>query len=73
MKLILALPIAAMLTAPGVSAPCKDTKGRFTKCPPATASVEVTKDSKGKCHVASGPRRARSPNAGNAPVCPPSE
>jgi hypothetical protein len=55
-KLILALTAAALLTAPTLAAPCKDAKGKFTKCPPV-ASTAVTKDAKGKCHVASGPKK----------------
>ena len=57
MKLILAITAAALMTAPGIAAPCKDAKGRFTKCPAAAASAAVTKDAKGKCHVASGPKK----------------
>lgn len=35
--------------APSMSAPCKDAKGRFTKCPPkAPAKAVRCKDAKGK-------------------------
>ena len=46
--------------AAGDVAPCRDAKGHFTKCAPAAAAVSapaVTKDSKGKCHIASGPKK----------------
>lgn len=57
MKLIAAIAAAALITAPVLAAPCKDAKGRFSKCPPAATAAAVTKDAKGKCHVASGPRK----------------
>jgi hypothetical protein len=49
------------------AAPCKDAKGKFIKCPPAAAApatgkamaANVTKDSKGRCHVASGPKKGQ--------------
>ena len=44
------------------AAPCKDAKGKFTKCPPAAARAStgnVTKDAKGKCHIASGPKKGQ--------------
>jgi len=64
MKLILAFAAAAMLTAPAFSAPCRDAKGHFMKCGTATAAKastasNVTKDAKGKCHFASGPKKGR--------------
>lgn len=63
MKLIVALTAAALLTAPSIAGPtCRDGKGKFTKCPPAAAAAAapgVTKDSKGKCHIASGPKRGQ--------------
>jgi len=51
----------------GWAAPCKDTKGKFIKCPPAAAApaaakpvaANVTKDAKGRCHVASGPKKGQ--------------
>ena len=30
------------------AAPCKDAKGKFTKCPPAAAKAQRCKDAKGK-------------------------
>jgi hypothetical protein len=60
MKLLFALTAAALLAAPSFSAACRDAKGKFTKCPTAaTASVGVTKDAKGKCHFASGPKKGQ--------------
>lgn len=61
MKLMLALATAALLTAPTFAAPCRDAKGKFAKCPmtaPAPAA-NVTKDAKGKCHFASGPKKGQ--------------
>ncbi len=34
--------------APSLAAPCKDAKGRFTKCPPAKVVKGPCKDAKGK-------------------------
>jgi hypothetical protein len=59
MKLTAALAAFVLLTAPVLASPCRDAKGKFTKCPAATASVGVTKDAKGKCHVASGPKKGQ--------------
>ncbi|WP_084581802.1 hypothetical protein [Sphingomonas azotifigens] len=53
----------ALIAAPALAAaPCKDAKGKFTKCPPTAASATtggVTKDAKGKCHIASGPKKGQ--------------
>ncbi len=61
MKLLIALTAAALLTAPSIAANCRDAKGKFTKCPMAAAAPasKVTKDAKGKCHVASGPNKGK--------------
>ena len=59
MKLLVALAGAALLTMPSLAAPCRDAKGKFTKCPPAAATAAVTKDRNGKCHVASGPKKGQ--------------
>lgn len=49
-------------TAAG-AAPCRDAKGKFIKCPsPAAATApagNVVKDAKGKCHIASGPKKGQ--------------
>ncbi|OAN66630.1 hypothetical protein [Sphingomonas sp. TDK1] len=47
----------ALLASPALAAaPCKDAKGKFVKCPTAPA---VTKDAKGKCRIASGPKKGQ--------------
>ena len=58
---MLAVATFALSSAPALAAPCKDAKGKFTKCPPkaAAASAGVTKDAKGKCHIASGPKKGQ--------------
>jgi hypothetical protein len=61
-RLTLAFAVAAIVTTPAIGAPCKDAKGKFTKCPPAAAGVAsaaITKDAKGKCHIASGPKKGQ--------------
>ena len=64
-KFSLALASLAMLASSAAfAAPCKDAKGKFIKCPtagakPAAAAVGVTKDAKGKCHIASGPKKGQ--------------
>ena len=61
-RIIVALASLALLSAgPALAAPCKDAKGRFIKCPPKAASAAggVTKDAKGKCHIASGPKKGQ--------------
>jgi len=62
----LALIAAASLLISGAAnaAPCKDAKGKFTKCPPAAAkstasAANITKDAKGKCHIGSGPKKGQ--------------
>ena len=62
MKLIVALTAAALLTAPSFAGkPCRDAKGHFTKCPTAASATasNITKDAKGKCHFASGPKKGQ--------------
>lgn len=53
----------ALIASPALAAgPCKDAKGKFVKCPPAAAAATaggVVKDAKGKCHVASGPKKGQ--------------
>jgi hypothetical protein len=63
-KSIVALATIALLaSAPSFAAPCKDAKGKFVKCPTAAkapaAAGGVTKDARGKCHVASGPKKGQ--------------
>lgn len=61
MKLIIALTAAALMTSPSIAASCRDAKGKFIKCPPAAAATTpgVTKDAKGKCHFAGGPKKGQ--------------
>ena len=50
-KILYALAAAGLImSAPTLAAPCKDAKGKFTKCPPAkpVAKPKVCKDAKGK-------------------------
>ena len=43
------LSLALLAASPAEAAPCKDAKGRFTKCPPvAPAKAVRCKDAKGK-------------------------
>lgn len=53
----------ALIATPALAAgPCKDAKGKFTKCPPAAAAAPaggVIKDAKGKCHIASGQKKGQ--------------
>jgi len=54
--------LALLSGTPALAAPCKDAKGKFIKCPataahPATAGV--MRDAKGKCHIASGPKKGQ--------------
>ena len=62
-KLMTAAALVGMLAAtPSMAAPCKDAKGKFVKCPDSKAAATamkpgVVKDAKGKCHIASGPKK----------------
>lgn len=51
-KILYALAAAGLvMSAPTLAAPCKDAKGKFTKCPPAkpiAPKQTVCKDAKGK-------------------------
>lgn len=52
--------LALLSSTPALAAPCKDAKGKFVKCPTAHAAAGgVTKDAKGKCHFASGPKKGQ--------------
>ena len=49
-KLVLAVSALSLLagSAPSFAAPCKDAKGKFTKCPkPAAAKPKTCRDAKG--------------------------
>jgi len=56
-----ALSITALMATSLVAAPCRDAKGKFVKCPTAAApaAAAVNKDAKGRCHVASGPKKGQ--------------
>lgn len=58
---LIALASVAIAASPALAAPCKDAKGKFMKCPPKAmaAAGGVTKDAKGKCHIASGPKKGQ--------------
>lgn len=58
-RTLLAFAVFSLAASAGLAAPCRDAKGKFIKCPTATAAAApaVTKDAKGKCHVASGPKK----------------
>ena len=55
--------LALLSSAPALAAPCKDAKGKFVKCPTTPAQLAttggVTRDAKGKCHIASGPKKGQ--------------
>lgn len=61
MKPFFTFAVVALLAGPSLAAPCRDAKGKFMKCPPAAtaATPGVTKDAKGKCHIAAGPQKGR--------------
>jgi hypothetical protein len=64
-RFITALAIASLAVSPSFAAPCKDAKGKFVKCPPpvsamsASAAGGITRDAKGKCHIATGPKKGQ--------------
>lgn len=45
----------ALIATPSLTAPCKDARGKFIKCPPAN----VIKGKDGKCRVATGPNKGK--------------
>jgi hypothetical protein len=49
LALIISLGLAASVASAASAAPCRDTKGKFVKCPPAAVSAPVRcKDAHGK-------------------------
>ena len=48
LALVAALSLASLSAGPALAAPCKDAKGKFTKCPPVKAATVRCKDAKGK-------------------------
>ena len=47
-KLTLALAAIGMVAAPAYAAPCRDSHGKFVKCPEKPKKVVRCKDAKGK-------------------------
>ena len=47
--LLIAAAAFVLASAPGFAAPCKDAKGKFTKCPPASTSTPPA-----RCKTANG-------------------
>ncbi|WP_230771776.1 hypothetical protein [Sphingomonas sp. Leaf4] len=48
-SVLLAVSLALIAAVPANAAPCRDTKGKFIKCPPAPPAKPVKcKDAKGK-------------------------
>ena len=50
LRILLAAAALTLVAAPSSAAPCKDAKGRFTKCP--TSNIVKGKD--GKCRISAG-------------------
>ena len=48
MKTLTALAALSLLAGPALSAPCRDGKGKFIKCPTAVTPPTKCKDAKGK-------------------------
>ena len=40
-RVLASIAVIGLLTSPALAAPCKDAKGKFTKCPPAAAKAPV--------------------------------
>ncbi|SDD88163.1 hypothetical protein SAMN05444678_1303 [Sphingomonas sp. YR710] len=59
---LVAFALLAGSAVPAWAAPYRDAKGKFIKCPPAAPAIaasSITKDAKGKCRVASGPKKGQ--------------
>jgi hypothetical protein len=52
------------------AAPCKDAKGKFTKCPAAQVSASYNLDAKGNCHDPQGKMAKKSMCSANPPAAP---
>ena len=61
LRLILALPALALISAPAASAPCRDARGKFIKCA-TTASAKPI-----RCKAANG-KFAKCGTAGAKPM-----
>jgi hypothetical protein len=55
LRFVLAAAALSLVAPPSVAAPCKDTEGKFIKCPPSN----VIKGKDGRCRVASGPSKGK--------------
>ena len=55
MMMLTAAMIVATSAMPAMAAPCRDAKGRFTKCPTAPATTTRCKDAKGRFAKCSAP------------------
>ena len=40
-RILASLAVLVLVSSPALAAPCKDAKGKFTKCPPAAAKTPV--------------------------------
>ncbi len=48
LRLLAAAATLSLVAAPALAAPCKDAKGKFTKCAPKVEKSGRCKDAKGK-------------------------
>ena len=48
LKLLPLFAVAALVTTPAYAAPCRDSHGKFVKCPTAAPKAVRCKDAKGK-------------------------
>jgi len=57
-RIALTVAALALVAAPSLSAPCKDAKGKFVKCPPAPKH-NVVKGKDGKCRFIAGVNKGK--------------
>ena len=71
MKLVFALALTGLLTAPLAAAPCRDAKGKFAKCPLAAAvgGKISAPDKTGHCKVVE-PAPGTKQKKGQFATCP---
>lgn len=58
-KILMLTAMLSLAASPALAAPCKDAKGKFTKCPPAAASADIAKGKDGKCRYVAGPKKGQ--------------
>jgi hypothetical protein len=58
LRIALAAATLAFMASPALSAPCKDAKGKFVKCP-TPAAHNIVKGKDGKCRYTAGPNRGK--------------